>query len=102
MNQFSNYQTLTQQLHEKQQMKNNLKLQENAIADYYSKEADKYRKEQDEHRKLKQQQKEEYYKALADQISENKKKKQYSVIMTEHERRVNDRDIKAYEYKDTK
>jgi hypothetical protein len=49
----------------------------------------------------KQIQKEQYYKALSNQITENKKKKQYSVLMTEHERRVNDRDIKAYEYKDT-
>ena len=66
------------------------------------KEANKYRQEIEDDKQKKKLMKEEYYKALADQINENNKKKQYSVLMTEHERRVNDRDIKAYEHLDTK
>lgn len=100
--QITNYRSLEQQLQEKQLQEQNVKMQENAIANYYTKEADKYRMEIEEDKRRKQRLKEEYYKALSDQINENKKKKQYSVLMSEHERRVNDRDIKAYEYMDTK
>lgn len=100
--QISNYRSLAQQLQERQLKDENIKMQENAIANYYMKEADKYRQEVEEDKRRKQKLKEEYNKALADQINENKKKKQYSVIMSEHERRVNDKDIKAYEYNDTK
>lgn len=100
--QISNYRSLAQQLQERQLKEENIKMQENAIANYYMKEADKYRQEVEEEKRRKQKLKEDYNKALADQIHENKKKKQYSVLMSEHERRVNDRDIKAYEYKDTK
>ena len=35
------------------------------------------------------------------QIEETNVKKKYGGLMTEHERRVNDRDIKAYENMDT-
>lgn len=34
---------------------------------------------------------------LNKQIEESQVKKKYGELMTEHERRVNDRDIKAYE-----
>lgn len=97
----SNYRSLAQQLQEKQFQQQNIKSQENAFATELSKEADKYRKEIEDEKQRKQRQKEEYYKALSNQINENKKRKQYSVLMSEHERRVNDRDIKAYEHKDT-
>lgn len=100
--QIVNSNSLAQQLKEKQFERQNIQVQEKAIAKHYMQEADKYRQEMQEERSKKQRQKEEYYKALSNQIHENKKKKQYSVLMTEHERRVNDRDIKAYEYQDTK
>jgi len=99
--QVDNYRSLGQQLQERQLQHQNVKMQENAIANYYNKEADKYRLEVEDEKRKKQRSKEDYYKALASQINENKKKKQYSVLMSEHERRVNDKDIKAYEYKDT-
>lgn len=100
--QMNNYQSLSLQLQEKQIQKQNMKMQENAIAHYYMQEASRYQQEVESEKAKKKMQKEEYYKALSDQINENKKKKQYSVLMTEHERRVNDRDIKAYEQQDTK
>lgn len=87
---------------EKQYQAENDKVQEKAIAQYYTTEADKYRMELEEEKQKKKKAKEDYYKALSTQISQNNKKKQYSVLMSEHERRVNDRDIKAYEYQDTK
>ena len=102
MTQVNNYQSLALQLQEKQIQMENLKMQENAIANYYMKEANRYRQEIEDEKFKKKMKKEEYYKALSNQINENKKKKQYSVLMTEHERRVNDRDIKAYENRDTK
>ena len=100
-NQILNSNSLANQLKEKQFEKQNIRVQEKAIAKQYMQEADKYRQELEDEKARKQRQKEDYYKALSNQIHENKKKKQYSVLMTEHERRVNDRDIKAYEYQDT-
>lgn len=99
--QINNYRSLALQLQEKQIQQQNNQIQEKAIGRYYNKEADKYRQEMEEEKLRKKKQKEEYYKALSSQINENKKKKQYSVLMSEHERRVNDKDIKAYEYNDT-
>lgn len=99
--QVSNYMSLAQQLQERNLQKETLMAQENAIANHYMKEADKFRQENEEERLKKQRLKEEYYKDLSNQINVNKKKKQYSVLMSEHERRVNDKDIKAYEYNDT-
>jgi hypothetical protein len=99
--QINNYRSLAMQLQERQMQQQNNKLQERAIGQYYNKEADKYRQEMEDEKMRKKRQKEEYYKALSNQINENKKKKQYSVLMSEHERRVNDKDIKAYEYQDT-
>uniref|UniRef100_A0A7S3NZK5 Uncharacterized protein n=1 Tax=Euplotes crassus TaxID=5936 RepID=A0A7S3NZK5_EUPCR len=99
--QISNYNSLAQQLKEREFHQQNLQMQERAIAQHYNQEADKYRQEMADDRRKKEQAKADYYKALTSQISENKKRKQYSVLMTEHERRVNDRDIKAYEHQDT-
>ena len=99
--QVSNYQSLALQLQEKNFKNENVKIQENAIANYYNNEADKYKQELENEKLKKKKQKEEYFKALSTQINENKKKQQYSVLMTEHERRVNDKDIKAYEQQDT-
>jgi hypothetical protein len=46
--------------------------------------------------------KNEYLISLNRQMEEQKVKKKYDTLMTEHERRVNDRDIKAYEEVNTK
>ena len=73
-NQVSNHQSLANQLQEKELQKRNIRAQEQAIASYYSKEADKYRMEIEDEKRRKQRQKEEYYKALTNQINENKKK----------------------------
>lgn len=99
--QVSNYQSLANQLKERELQKVNAKAQENAIASYYNQEADKYRLELEEQKQRKQRVKDEYNRALASQITENNKRKQYSVLMSEHEKRVNDRDIKAFQHNDT-
>ena len=39
----------------------------------------------------------DYLKSLSDQINYNNKKKSKLLLMTDHERRVNENDIKAYE-----
>lgn len=96
-----NSQGLANQLKERELQKKNVVAQEQAIASYYMSEAEKYRLEVEDEKQRKQRQKEEYYKALTNQINENRKKKQYSVLMSEHEKRVNDRDIKAYQHQDT-
>ena len=44
----------------------------------------------------------EYCNSLSRQMEESKVKRKYNELMTEHERRVNDKDIKAYEVMDTK
>jgi hypothetical protein len=43
----------------------------------------------------------QYVNRLRGQIVEGQEKKRYGELMTEHERLVNDRDIKAYEDMDT-
>jgi hypothetical protein len=42
-----------------------------------------------------------YMNSLNKQMEEQSLKKKYDTLMTEHERRVNDKDIKAYEVMDT-
>ena len=48
-----------------------------------------------------QQDKANYYKDITTQIKTEKQRKKYDILMTEHERRVNDRDIEAYREFDT-
>ena len=43
-----------------------------------------------------------YQESLNKQMEDARIKKQYDSLMTEHERRVNDKDIIAYEQVDTK
>lgn len=44
----------------------------------------------------------EYLSHLTKQMVEQRTKKKYDTLMTEHERRINDKDIKAYEEINTK
>ena len=48
----------------------------------------------------KQQKSRDYYDSLSQQIKTDKQRKKYDILMSEHERRVNDRNIKAYEMMD--
>lgn len=45
----------------------------------------------------KQKVKQEYINSLNSQIKTEKQRKKYDILMTEHERRVHDKTIKAYE-----
>ena len=48
--------------------------------------------------KMKQQEvKQEYINSLNSQIKTEKQRKKYDILMTEHERRIHDKTIKAYE-----
>ena len=53
-------------------------------------------KQEEAKRKQKQ-----YLEQLGKQAEEAKVRKRFGVLMSEHERRVNDKDIKAYENRDT-
>ena len=41
--------------------------------------------------------KNEYFNTLSTQVKQEKQRKKYDILMTEHERRVHDKNIKAYE-----
>ena len=41
--------------------------------------------------------KQDYFESLNAQIKTDKQRKKYAILMTEHERRVHDKTIKAYE-----
>ena len=43
-----------------------------------------------------QKQKADYFKDISAQMKTEKQRKKYDILMTEHERRVNDKDIEAY------
>ena len=49
----------------------------------------------------KEQAKQEYINSLNQQIKTEKQRKKYDILMTEHERRIHDKTIKAYEMQDT-
>ena len=77
------------------------KEQQASIAQQYKQEIDKiYQQDMDQRLKVKEQQT-NYYQDLNKQLKEKIMKKQYSVLMSEHERTVNDDDIKAYQNMDT-
>ena len=46
--------------------------------------------------------KQDYFESLNAQIKTDKQRKKYAILMTEHERRVHDKTIKAYEQYDSK
>ena len=45
--------------------------------------------------------KQDYFESLNAQIKTDKQRKKYAILMTEHERRVHDKTIKAYEHYET-
>ena len=45
--------------------------------------------------------KQQYQNSLTQQIKTEKQRKKYDILMTEHERRVHDKSIKAYEHFDS-
>jgi len=58
-------------------------------------------REEAERQRAKERQR-EYLNSLNDQLIQRGIKKRYDSLMTEHERRVNDKDIQAFEVADTK
>ena len=53
------------------------------------------------HKQHQRQRKAAYFNELNEQIEQQRKKRQFESIMTEHERLVNDKEIKAYEQMDS-
>lgn len=97
----NNMDVLTKQLQEKKLTVQNEREQQAFLAKQFQDEVDKARKEdQDQKDKIKQRQA-EYQQQLNLQLKEKNKRKQYSVLMSEYERSVNDNDIKAYQNMDT-
>ena len=77
------------------------KEQQDSIAKQYQDEINKIQQQDlDQRMKIKEQQS-NYYQELNSQLKEKNMKKQYSVLMSEYERSVNDGDIKAYQNMDT-
>ena len=97
-----NSQALSMQLQEKQFIKQAEKEQQKLLHKQFEDEVNKVRQEEiDERDKMKQRQI-QYQKDLDNQLKEKAKKNQFSVLMSEHERCVNDGDLKAYQNMDTK
>ena len=96
-----NNEILSKQLQEKRLAKRNEKEQQALIAKQYQDEVNKIKQEELAERAKKQKNKEDYYNQLNTQLRDKHKRKQYSVLMSEHERSVNDNDIKAYQKMDT-
>lgn len=88
---------LDMQLKEKEIEREHKKRQEEIIAKMLSEEVSRERGVEQERVKQQQERKKEYFRSLSEQINFNKKKKSYSMLMTEHERKVNDNDIQAYQ-----
>ena len=96
-----NNEALSKQLEEKRMAKIAEKEQQDIIAKQYQNEVNKIlQQDMDQKSKTKEQQA-NYLKDLNNQLKEKQKKKQYSVLMSEFERSVNDGDIKAYQNMDT-
>jgi endonuclease III len=77
------------------------KEQQDLIAKQYQDEMNKLKQEEMEERNKKKAMQEKYNNELNSQLKEKNKKKQYSVLMSEYERSINDGDIKAYQNMDT-
>lgn len=91
---------LAQQIREKELRRENEKREEQKIAEYYKSEEVKAKMEEAKRREMQMQQKHDYLDSLNKQKVENRKKKQYGVLMTEHERLIHDGDIQAYQHVD--
>ena len=96
-----NNEVLSKQLEEKRLARVNEKEQQALIAKQYQAEVNKIRQEELTERANKHKRQEEYYNQLNTQLRDKHKRKKYSVLMSEHERSVNDNDIKAYQKTDT-
>jgi len=97
-----NFNVLDKQIRDKEIQKLANKHQEEIIAKKIDEDVRKERKNEQQRKLQENDRKKEYFQNLSEQINENHKKKSYSMLMTDHERRMNDNDIKAYENIDTK
>jgi len=97
-----NYEMLNQQLQEKKFVKQVEKEQQLILKKQFDDEVNKVSQEKINERNKQKERQLLYNNQLNSQLKEKTKKNQYSVLMSEHERWVNDRDIKAYQNMDTK
>jgi hypothetical protein len=96
-----NIQGLGQQLQEKQVQRQIKELEERRYGEQVKHQVlTQQQVEAMKHEEAKRRQK-EYLQQLGQQVEEARVKKKFGVLMSEHERRVNDKDIKAYENRDT-
>jgi hypothetical protein len=73
------------------------KEQQAVIARQYQNELNKVQQEDIDKRNKHKQNQMKYNQDLHNQLKEKRKKNTYGVLMTEHERSINDNDIKAYQ-----
>lgn len=67
------------------------------IAQQYQDELSKLRQEEMDKRNKQKELQMQYNRDLNNQLKEKRKKDTYAVLMSEHERSINDKDIKAYQ-----
>jgi len=91
---------LAQQIREKELKKLNEWREELSIAEYYKSQQQIYQQEESNRIEQEKQRKNKYLGDLNKQKIEAKKKRQFGVLMSEHERNVHDTDITAYQHMD--
>ena len=96
-----NHKILNDQLREKENKKIAQKRQEVLIAKKLTEDIHKEEVLKNQRELQNKQLKRSYYNELQKQIKLNNKKKAFSGLMTEHEKKVNERDIQAYQNVDT-
>jgi hypothetical protein len=97
-----NFYLLDEQMREKERKQMAVKKNQELISQKLANEMNNMKIDQIEKEKRNNDRKKKYSKDLQDQIIRNNKKKTYSSLMTDHERRVNEGDLIAYQQEDNK
>jgi len=84
-------------MREKEQFKNLSRQNDAIFADQIAKSVSSIEQQERNQRLAKKKEKQEYLIELNAQVKTEKQRKKYNILMTEHERRVHDKTIKAYE-----
>ena len=94
-------QALNFQVREKEQTKLLTRENDARFADQVAKKVSSIEQQEQKDRLVKEKVKKDYFNDLNAQIKSEKQRKKYDILMTEHERRVHDKTIKAYEQFET-
>ncbi|CDW84537.1 UNKNOWN [Stylonychia lemnae] len=97
-----NIQGLNSQLQEKQMQKNIQQLENVKYGEEVKNQLMNQQQLEQKHQEEQKLKQREYLNQLGQQLEETRTKRKYGALMTEHERRVNDKQIKAYENMETR